>query len=291
MGMCIQAFPVQPDSLNFIVPSSGETGYWPGESIAVKAWWSAAAESLYCRIQNHDNDDSLTVLLIPDTEDTNIASISLEFQTGWELAAESINDELLQCSYGNRISVNSAGMADSCRILVEEASIQLDPSDTIFVGTDIALTWIDRDANVDYGQIDSVSLTLRSVSTGHSAIALLRETSVQSGIFRGHVPVSCDLAVEEDSVAIRVLDADSIVVEGFDSLFASGTWDEGIESSPVDTVIAISTRTAVIEARHSVYGDLNLFPIAGDSMIITIHEHDLEGVDSIAIDVGVYSPD
>jgi len=280
-----------PDSVDFIFSSDGADGYWPGESIVVEARWSASAESLNCRVLNHDNNDAVTILLIPDTEDTNSASASVPFLTGWELAADSEDDERLQCTYGDRISAEASGAADSCRILVEEASIGFSSEGGIFVGSVITLTWADRDANKDYAQKDSVLINLQGVNTGHEQGAVLRETTAQSGIFQGMVTVECVLAEETDSLSIHVLDTDNIIMAGVDSLYSLGEWGESNESTTVDTILAISTRTALIEARHSEYGELDLFPISGDSLIFTIHEHDLEGIGSLRADVSVYRPD
>lgn len=274
----------EPDSLAFVYSGSSADGFWPGDCITLRTWWPEHAESLMCRLSNVDNGDTLSFLLRPSADDTLVAEGGVEFGLGWILSALPTEMDVFECSYGHRVVATAGDLADSSRLLVEPAEVSLSP-DSLVVGSMVKVTWLDRDADRDYNEADSVLVELYSFKGGDTTSLVLMESGAHGGVFSATCELMCGLAQNADSAGLKILDADTIFVSGWDTLAYAPNWTAEVVGQTIDTHAAILTRSATVSILHPEYGDICVFPLDGDSIQCVVVEPDLQGVSEIILHV------
>lgn len=287
LGLVSVVMADDPSVLFVFSGSSDSTGYWPHDDMRIRAQWGeppSTGDSIQCSLRNHDNLDAVDVYLL--AADSLTFEAVVPYGSGWTLSPDPLPDEVLDCSYGNRITAMVDGVPDSTRILLEQAALNIVP-DSVGVGDLFSITVMDRDQNANLSEPESIQVMLRSVFGQGESLVTLDETGSDTGIFT-YVD-SLTVALLEDPEGFPVLDADTLCLSMWDSLALCEGW-EPTQGESVNVSQPVETRSATIRILHPLYGELSHLPLDDSPLTIAVEEPDLSGLGQIEASAAIRSP-
>ena len=112
------------------------------------------------------------------------------------------------------------------------------------IGESAFIRLVDADQNLDYQVVESVVVTVGSVSSGDSETIQLTETGLDTGVFTGYVPISSGVAVAGDCV-LQGSPQSGISVDYIDPADSGDTAVASAQLDPVQRVFESRTGTVV----------------------------------------------